>query len=455
MSSEIAIKVENLSKCYLIYDRPQDRLWQMLARGWKQFYREFWALRGVSFEIRRGETVGIIGRNGSGKSTLLQLICGTLNPTGGSVQTHGRIAALLELGAGFNPEFTGRENVYLYASMMGLGKAETDARFDSIVAFADIGDFIEQPVKTYSSGMFVRLAFSVVAHVDADILIVDEALAVGDVFFQQKCMRFLRDFRDQGGTTLFVSHDTGAVLNLCDNAVLLHPGGEKPPVLGDAETVCKLYLKQIYSAPERLAIAESAAEPTPASASGTVAEAGRGSRRHYEPADLAQSDYVVGNFRPDAESFGIGGARIVDAGFMDADGERLQRLRGDQNVAFFIKAKFDRSVVSPAFGLMLKNARGEYLFTEGTDRHFRQHQLVFGAGDTVVVKFGFLMPNLIQGKYPVNVALAEGTSHEHVQLHWLHDAIILDCVASRAVHGHCAMNEISMSIEHEVMESIG
>ena len=176
MSSDIAIKVENLSKCYQLYEKPRDRLLQMLFRGHRQYYREFWALRDVSFEVKKGETIGIIGRNGSGKSTLLQMICGTLNPTSGSIQTHGRIAALLELGSGFNPEFTGRENVYMNASVLGLSKEEVDARFDEIVAFADIGDFIEQPVKTYSSGMYVRLAFAVIAHVDADILVIDEAL---------------------------------------------------------------------------------------------------------------------------------------------------------------------------------------------------------------------------------------------------------------------------------------
>ena len=200
MSSEIAIKVENLSKCYHIYDQPRDRLKQMIlprlqraaGAASKQYFREFWALKDVSFEVKKGETVGIIGRNGSGKSTLLQMICGTLNPTSGSVQTHGRIAALLELGAGFNPEFTGRENVYLNAAVLGLGYEEIEARFDQIAAFADIGDFIEQPVKTYSSGMMVRLAFAVAIHADPEILIVDEALSVGDAYFQAKCAHRIR-----------------------------------------------------------------------------------------------------------------------------------------------------------------------------------------------------------------------------------------------------------------------
>ena len=191
------IRVENLSKCYQIYDKPQHRLWQGLFRGRKQFFREFWALKDVSFEVRRGETVGIIGRNGSGKSTLLQMICGTLTPTSGTIDVRGRVGALLELGAGFNPEFTGRENVYMNGSILGLTREEIDARYEDIVAFADIGQFIDQPLKTYSSGMYVRLAFAVIANIEADVLVIDEALAVGDAFFVQKCMRFLRRFLEK------------------------------------------------------------------------------------------------------------------------------------------------------------------------------------------------------------------------------------------------------------------
>src|SRR5436309_2773204 len=202
-SDEIAIRVSDLSKCYHIYDRPPDRLKQstlprlqrLIRQPSRQYYREFWALKDVSFEVKNGETVGIIGRNGSGKSTLLQIICGTLTPTSGTIETSGRIAALLELGSGFNPEFTGRENVYMNAAVLGLSKGEIDERFDEIAAFADIGEFIEQPVKIYSTGMYVRLAFSVIAHVDAEILVVDEALAVGDAVFTQKCMRFIRSFQ--------------------------------------------------------------------------------------------------------------------------------------------------------------------------------------------------------------------------------------------------------------------
>jgi len=224
MSSDIAIKVENISKCYHIYDKARDRLLQMLLRGKKQYYREFWALKEVSFEIRKGETIGIIGRNGAGKSTLLQMICGTLNPTSGQIQTNGRVAALLELGAGFNPAFTGRENIYMAASLYGLSTDEVNEKFSEISAFSEIGDFIEQPVGIYSSGMFVRLAFALVVHVDPDILIIDEALAVGDYAFVQKCYRRLDYLRSRGVTLLFVTHDTTAIKMLSERAVWLHEG---------------------------------------------------------------------------------------------------------------------------------------------------------------------------------------------------------------------------------------
>ncbi|MBF0256439.1 MAG: ABC transporter ATP-binding protein, partial [Gammaproteobacteria bacterium] len=245
MSSEPVIKAAGLSKCYHLYARPRDRLLQMVFGHKKAYYREHWALKDLSLEIAPGETLGVIGRNGSGKSTLLQLLCGTLNPSAGQLQTQGRIAALLELGSGFNPEFSGRENVFLNASLLGLSTAETRQRLPQIEAFADIGDFINQPVKTYSSGMALRLAFAVIAHVDADILVIDEALAVGDAFFTQKCMRFLRAFM-KTGTILFVSHDTAAVQSLCNRVIWLDQGQLRQQ--GTPKEVCENYLAAFYEA---------------------------------------------------------------------------------------------------------------------------------------------------------------------------------------------------------------
>lgn len=245
MSSEIAIKLQDVSKCYHIYDKPRDRLAQMFAGQRKKYYQEFWALRNISFEIKKGETVGIVGRNGSGKSTLLQVICGTLSQSSGEVETKGRIGALLELGSGFNPEFTGHENVYMNAAILGLSRAEVDERYDDIVAFADIGDFIHQPTKTYSSGMIVRLAFAVQAMIDPDILIVDEALAVGDERFQRKCFARLDELKAKGTSILFVSHSGPQVVEFCDRAILMERG-ERICTATPMEVI-RAYQKLIYA----------------------------------------------------------------------------------------------------------------------------------------------------------------------------------------------------------------
>lgn len=245
MSFDDAIEITNLGKSYHIFEKPHHRLCQLFSMNGKRFYREFWALRGISFKIKKGETVGIVGINGSGKSTLLQLICGTSNATEGHIKTRGRIAALLELGSGFNPEFTGRENVYLYASILGLNTDEIKLKFEEIIAFADIGHFIEQPIKTYSSGMVIRLAFAVAINVDPQILIVDEALSVGDERFQRKCFSRIEAIQKSGATILFVSHAASTILEICDRAILLDGGellaSDTPKNIVDA------YHKLLYS----------------------------------------------------------------------------------------------------------------------------------------------------------------------------------------------------------------
>ena len=239
MSSDISISVQNISKSFEIYAKPVHRLWQMLFAGRRCFYREFKALQNIDFDVRRGECVGIIGRNGAGKSTLLQIIAGTLRSSSGSCTLSGRVAALLELGSGFNPEFSGKDNVFLNAAVLGFSREQTEARYQEILDFADIGDFIDQPVKTYSSGMLVRLAFAVQVMLDPDVLIVDEALAVGDIFFQQKCFARLKKLTSQGTTILFVSHDIALVKSLCSRAVYLKEG--KLAAFGPAAEVCDMY----------------------------------------------------------------------------------------------------------------------------------------------------------------------------------------------------------------------
>lgn len=256
MSSKPAIVIQNVSKCYKIYSEPQHllkqavvpRLRNLVGRTSQNYYREFWALNGIDLTVAEGETVGLIGRNGSGKSTLLQIICGTLEPTAGTIQTNGRIAALLELGAGFNPEFTGRENVYLNAAVLGLGASEIKEKFPEIAAFADIGDFIDQPVKHYSSGMFARLAFAVAISVEPKILIVDEALAVGDEPFQRKCFARIEKIKHDGGSVLLVSHSASTVVSLCDRAVLLHKGERL--FTGESKIAVNWYKKLINASDE-------------------------------------------------------------------------------------------------------------------------------------------------------------------------------------------------------------
>lgn len=246
-SDNISISVNNLTKTYRIFGNPGDRIKQSMSFGLKKYHREFTAIKDVSFEVKKGETIGIIGHNGSGKSTLLQLICGILKPTSGTVEVNGRVSALLELGAGFNPEFTGRENVYFQGALMGLTKEEMENRFDDIAAFADIGEFIDQPVRVYSSGMFVRLAFSVAAHVEPEVLVIDEALSVGDMVFQERSIRKMHDLLNGGCSLVFVSHEFSAIKSLCKHALLLENG--KISRYGESGTVCDDFIRSQLAAP--------------------------------------------------------------------------------------------------------------------------------------------------------------------------------------------------------------
>ncbi|ERO63473.1 ABC transporter ATP-binding protein [Pseudomonas piscis] len=368
MSSEVAIKVEGLSKCYHIYDQPRDRLKQFLLPRFqravgmtaRQYYREFRALDDVSFEIRKGETVGIVGRNGSGKSTLLQMICGTLNPTGGSIQTHGRIAALLELGSGFNPEFTGRENVYLNAAVLGLSKEETDRRFGDIAAFAEIGEFIEQPVRSYSSGMVVRLAFAVAINVDPDILVVDEALSVGDELFQRKCFSRIESIRSSGATILFVSHSGATVVGLCDRAILLDSG--ELLSMGEPKRIIGGYQKLLYAPADTREevreamrtrdcvqiVGESQADALGITGSVSACETIDRDQESFDPAFVPQSTIV----------FESRGAVIGDARIYTLDGVQVNGLVRGRRYVFRYDVSFDRVVTNVRFAMLIKASTG-------------------------------------------------------------------------------------------------
>lgn len=372
MSSEIAIKVEGLSKCYQIYDTPRDRLKQfvmprlqrMLGFSPKQHYREFWALKDVSFQVKKGETVGIVGRNGSGKSTLLQIICGTLNPTEGMVTAHGRIAALLELGSGFNPEFTGRENIHMNAAVLGLSDEEIDARFDEIVSFADIGDFIDQPVKAYSSGMVVRLAFAVAINVAPEILIVDEALAVGDAAFQRKCMRKISELSDAGVTLLFVSHDMETVKKICSEALYLARGSVIE--FGAAKQVCISYERDLFGASRK-------AETTQAEAL-------------VDSAELDQAILDEDLLQTNEKTYGDGRAQIIDVAITNQHQQRTNILAPNASYVFSYRAVFSAPVALPVFGMMITNREGVCIFGANTQNHSvsRRH---FDEGDEVRIEF--------------------------------------------------------------------
>ncbi len=437
MSSEIAIQVEHLSKCYAIYSKPQDRLKQSLlprvqrlvGRQPRQYYREFWALQDVSFEVRRGETVGIIGRNGSGKSTLLQMICGTLTPTGGSIRTNGRVAALLELGAGFNPEFTGRENVYLNASILGLSTEEIDDRFADIVAFADIGDFVDQPVKSYSSGMYVRLAFAVIAHVDADILVIDEALAVGDAFFTQKCMRFMRRFMETG-TVLFVSHDTAAVINLCHKALWLDQG--RSLFQGTPKEAAERYLAAMYEAQQGESGATVADEP-PVQPLPPVRW--RDMRQDFINTTQFRNDIELFQFNPEAAAFGKGGGTITSVQLLDTAGNALTWVVGGETVRLQVRCRAHADLLGPIVGFFCKDRLGQSLFGENTCNFSSQNPLRVKSGQEVEAVFEFFMPILPVGEYSLTIALAEGSQQEHVQHHWIHDAVLLKSHSSSVSTG--------------------
>lgn len=463
-SDDFSIRVDGLGKRYEIYAQPADRLKQMIlprfgraiGKSGLAYFNEFWALRGVSFDVRRGETVGIIGRNGSGKSTLLQMVCGTLHPTEGTVEVYGRIAALLELGAGFNPEFTGKENVYLSGLLYGIPEGELRKRYQSIVEFADIGDFINQPVKTYSSGMYVRLAFAIAAHVDADTLVIDEALSVGDVRFTQKCMRYLREFQKRG-TLLFVSHDTGAVTSLCSRAIWLDSG--QMVMDGSARDVVERYLAEQHAA-DRASLGESVTVLTSVLAAGAVGD-GLNTGAATVPADVvdprkgalngeATRNLVeIFEFDPariDSE-FGTGAARIVDVQLLNGNGQAHRLTAGGEVADLVIEAEVSESLDAPIFGFYVKDRLGQRLFGDNTYLSYREQPVHARVGTRLRAHFRFRMPVLPSGDYSVDVALANGTQENHTQQHWIHDALTFKASESTMRHGLVGIPMHAIEIE--------
>lgn len=426
------IQVSGLSKDYQLYARPSERLKHVLPRFLRRLLKvrqpeRFSALRDISFEIFKGETIGIIGRNGSGKSTLLQIVCGTLAPTAGHARIRGRVAALLELGSGFNPEFSGRDNVSLNASLLGLTPEQLADRMPSIEAFADIGEFIEQPVKTYSSGMLVRLAFAVIAHVDADVLVIDEALAVGDAFFTQKCMRFLRGFMERG-TVLFVSHDTGAVRALCNRCIWIDGGRVR--MEGPAKDVCESYLEQYFEASG----STSGATSLPVGRSPSRPR-GRDVRSVVIDRSTLRNDLRVFDFDPESPSFGAGGALIEDVSLRAAHGGAVAWTSGGEYVCLSIEVRAAQAMRSPIVGFYVKDRLGQTLFGDNTFLSFVESPVECPPGARLRAEFEFQMPRLPVGDYVVTAAIADGTQEEHVMHHWIHDALKFTAVSSSVAAG--------------------
>ncbi len=418
MHPEIAIQVENLSKCYQIYDKPHQRLLQMIHRGHRQYYREFWALKDVSFTVKRGETVGIIGRNGSGKSTLLQMICGTLNPTSGHIQTKGRIAALLELGSGFNPEFTGRENVYMNGAVLGFTHEEMDERYDEITAFADIGDFIDQPIKSYSSGMIVRLAFAVQAMVGPEILIVDEALAVGDVKFQAKCFERLRHLKENGTSILLVTHSSEQIVTHCTKAILLNNGSIVEQ--GEPKQVVNRYMDILFGK-------ENKELSTNININTTETEVAIEDDIKLDY-DLSSSQDIFcthPGYNPYEYRWGDGAATILDY-HLDADGEPYPvAVTTGQRLTLALSVHFLQTLVRPILGVTIKSKEGVTIYGVNSETLSVDEFQIYGKQDTVITAVAHFTCSLAQGDYFISLGIATREGEDIIPHDRRYDAIHL------------------------------
>ncbi|HEY3777889.1 MAG TPA: ABC transporter ATP-binding protein [Rhizomicrobium sp.] len=437
--AEIVLSASGLGKAYRLHLRADERLSKYVSGAGRRGGEEFWALKNVDLALRRGEALGVIGENGAGKSTLLRLLCGTLRPSAGTAVVKGRMAALLELGSGFNPRFTGRENVWLNAAVLGLSKAQISERFGAIAEFAGIGEFMDLPVKLYSSGMQARLGFAVSAHVDADIMIVDEILAVGDAAFAQKCHRYLERFRAKG-TLLFVSHNSGLVAKLCDRALWLDHGEVR--ALGPAAEVCADYVTNIA---ERGAAQEIRAQESPGHR-WRIAEPPPLVRdsRHRAPNRIA-----VSPFNPDAPWHGHGGADILEVSFSGGGGQRLGEITGADEVELRIVCRAERDLVRPILGFLLRDRLGQNVFGDNTYLACRDAPRAVRVGETFVAVFRFQFPFLAPGDYGLTVAITEGSQEDHIHIHWIEEALVLNALESPVRRGIVGIPATDVCLEME------
>jgi lipopolysaccharide transport system ATP-binding protein len=409
-----AVEFKGVSKSYSIYDQPGDRLKELLSFNRLKRHKDFWALHDVSFDVKKGETFCVVGENGSGKSTMLQLVAGILQPTTGTAITNGRVSALLELGAGFNPEFTGRDNVYLNASILGFSKRQIDQRYGEIAAFAEIGDFIDRPVKTYSSGMVVRLAFAVAINVDPEVLLVDEALAVGDIYFRQRCMRKVHELRSRGITILFVSHAVSDVKAIGDRVLWLDHG--RMVDIGEPDRVIAKYLAAMN---EKDSV-----------------------YRHHE-AEVAEvrrttvhAPEVVDNIPNIDHRYGDGRAEVIGIAVLDESGAPVHLLEPASRIVVRISVRAKDEIATPNVGFMLRNQLG--IDFSGTNTVREGCQLpAMQAGDVYTVDFHVELPQLYPASFSFSPAIADGGLDRYSMCDWIDNALALQMSRSQGeIYGY-------------------
>jgi lipopolysaccharide transport system ATP-binding protein len=444
MGEEIAISLRNVSKCFKRYARPVDRLKEILLPG-KSRSDKFWALQGIDLEVTRGETVGIIGKNGSGKSTLLQIIAGTLTPTSGQVVVKGRVSALLELGSGFNPEFTGQQNVFFYGRLLGLSKKEIEDKFDEIARFADIGDFIDEPVKTYSSGMFVRLAFAVAINVDPEILIVDEALSVGDGIFVHRCMAKIKDFQDSNGTILFVSHDLGSISRLCSRCIWINSGHVKEQ--GNPAGVSKSYQAWVYEKINddiRKKSEDSSNLKIEIETKSHMTSVEIQSKETTE--NLVKNPFISKEYLgfPNARRFGTGRCEILSLNIFNLRGEKTGFVMPDETLIISAHIISHDQVKNPIIGFMMFDR----LRTDiaGCNTTQCKHQLPeFEKGQIICVNFQIKWPHIKSDTYSLEPAVADGSQENHEMMDWVQSPITLNSGVTDLTFGFIRFTDVSVS----------
>lgn len=419
---EYAIRVKNITKIYKLYNKPSDRLKESLKLTRKKNYQEHYALRDISFDIRRGETVGIIGTNGSGKSTMLKIITGVLNQTKGEVEVNGRISALLELGAGFNGEYTGIENVYLNGTMIGFTHEEIDERLNDILEFADIGDFVYQPVKTYSSGMFVRLAFAVAINIDPEILIVDEALSVGDVFFQAKCFHKFEEFKKQGKTIVFVSHDLGSINKYCDRVILLNKGDKRAE--GRPKEMIDLYKKIMVNQDEEGTLENVLPEEQAPAGADSTSDGSLWKSRMTE--------------NPNCSAYGNGVADIVDYCVMDEEGRITNIINKGDTFTIRMKVLFHKDTADPIMAYTIRDKHGTDI--TGTNTMYEDVNLgLVKKGETRVVSFTQRL-DLKGGEYLICLGCTGFVNGKFDVYSRLYDVCAIQNISSKNIVGYYDMN---------------